>query len=345
MNISSKVIRDFLYLDNERLYSLSSQVHEGVVAHIAESFQSEQSRKDVQRAFLGKNIDEKVAEAALRTENKLLYDHLYSQLESGLAEVIVDPTRLVRPDYPDLIDKGVFIKVRGSAVVDDYKRLAAFLNGFNELGAGIAYVSTFQSGEIESARLDLEARKADLKAKLQSSKNPLERSELKNQIGALESLEQPTKFFQAFAATKGLYQDPVFLSGLKIMLEMFRPNTYEISITPSPSDEARTFRSVLDRRWLRTDPEYLRSLYGGSAIATNLVMVGQLTSLLNTGEAISAAEAISAETAGEESIKDVSHKMFRIMSVLDEMMTASKQKPEILVHPLAIYKEIIVPAS
>ena len=92
MSGTNKIIRDFLYLDSERLYSLSSQVFEGVADRIAESFQSEHSRTDTARTLTGKNLDEKVANAALRTESKLLYDHLYNQLEERLKDVISERT-------------------------------------------------------------------------------------------------------------------------------------------------------------------------------------------------------------------------------------------------------------
>ena len=143
MSTTNKVVRDFLYLDSEKLYSLASQVFEGVADRIAESFQSEQSRTDTTRTLTGKNLDEKVANAALRAESKLLYDHLYNQLEDKLKGTILEPVGIDANNFHQMLDNSFLIKVRGQAVIDDYGRLSKFMERFNELGLSIAVITTF----------------------------------------------------------------------------------------------------------------------------------------------------------------------------------------------------------
>ncbi len=343
MNETDKIIRDFLYLDSERLYSLSSQVFEGVADHIAESFQSERSQTNTARTLSGKSLDEKVANAALRTENKILYDHLYNQLEDKLRSTILEPTGIDANNFHEMLSDSFLIKVRGQAVIDDYGRLSKFMERFNELGLSIAVITTFQTGELELAIADFGRKRTELQEKLRVSKNALEKSQLKEALQKMEHLSQPVEFLAAFARDRNLQQDPAWINALNVILEVFRSDTYEINVTLPNQGTPISFRGVVDKRWLRSEPEHLRSLYGGSRIPHELVMVGQLTYMPSSELQI---PVDGVETAGaEKSMKDVSHDMFRIMSTLDEMMTSSKQGVEMLVRPLAIYQEVSIPSA
>jgi hypothetical protein len=82
MNMGDSVIRDFIYVDVERLYSLYSQIFEGVTDQIVQSYMdasasvsSDSGTESRQRAV---SIEAQVAEMSRRTENKFLYDHMYS---------------------------------------------------------------------------------------------------------------------------------------------------------------------------------------------------------------------------------------------------------------------------
>lgn len=351
MSNANKILRDFLYLDVDRLYSLSSQMFEGAASHIVESFLSEQKKAEPRRGTglwpkVSANLGENVAEAALRVENRVVHDHLYNQLEKSLADIIQEPINIDANNFREELAGSFLIKVRGRAVIDDYARLSTYLATFNALGASIAYITKFKTGEFEAARADLEAKKVELKTRLQASKNPLEKTQIKGQLEAVEQLEQPMEFLRAFAADLNLQQDPTFVASLNIILEMFRPNAYEMNISPPNQDVPISFRGVVDKQWLRADPEHLRNLYGGSSLPTDIVMVGQITYMPapESDSLTAAAESPPEGTDSEQSMKDISHNMFRIMSTMDEMMTASKQRIEMLVRPLAIYQEIAVPS-
>lgn len=78
MKTEGKVVRDFIYVDVERLYSLYSQVFEGVADQIVQSYMAASATTDSQKESLlrGGSIEAQVAEVSRRTENKLLYDHM-----------------------------------------------------------------------------------------------------------------------------------------------------------------------------------------------------------------------------------------------------------------------------
>lgn len=230
---------------------MASQVFEGVADRIAESFQSEQSRTDTTRTLTGKNLDEKVANAALRTESKLLYDHLYNQLEERLKDTIVEPVDVNSDNIQEKLSNSFLIKVRGRGAVDDYSRLSSFIKGFNDLGLSIAIITALEAGELASAIAEFEAEKSRLEAKLHGSKNALENSQTK---AALDELEQP---LIAFAKAKNLYFNPAWTESLNVILEAFRPNTYEITVTLPDQQVPIAFRGVVDKHWLRSEPQHL----------------------------------------------------------------------------------------
>jgi hypothetical protein len=94
-------------------------------------------------------------------------------------------------------------------------------------------------------------------------------------------MQNPDEFIKAAATTMGLQLDPKFLSYIAMWLDLFYPNGFEITILPHPETERVVFRSVLNKRFLRLQPDYLRSIYGGFVNA-NWVLVGQVTYLPGT---------------------------------------------------------------
>ena len=70
-------VRDFIYVDVDKLYSLYSQVFEGVSEKIVQSYIDSLTSKDVPSRFsLGDKIEEQAIELSNRKESKILYDHM-----------------------------------------------------------------------------------------------------------------------------------------------------------------------------------------------------------------------------------------------------------------------------
>jgi hypothetical protein len=96
------IVKDFIYIDAERLKSLYSQVFKGVVEAIVETELSEEEKTDTQpggRKFSGSTIEGRVAAATYKAESKLLYDHMYNLLEQKIASAITDTNDTTVDDY------------------------------------------------------------------------------------------------------------------------------------------------------------------------------------------------------------------------------------------------------
>lgn len=347
MNSGTKIIRDFIYLDVDRLYSLTSQVSGGVVAHIAESFHSEQSKTDSHRG-LGKNLDERVAEAALRTENKILYDHLYNQLEESLAKVLVEPQGITPKNYREKLGSTFMVKVRGAAEISDYARLADLVENFNQLGFGIAYMQSQESGEYNDFVAGLMTEFARLYDLYQNTEEAEKKQLLEQQIGNFPKLDDQEQLIRAFAFSKQLQYNPFYLSSIKQILDLCQRDAFEVAIVPQNEVEGFSFRGVLDKQWLRLKPDYLRTLYGG-VVNSSVVMTGQITHIPETvHDALPDAQELFQHEevlSPDVTVRDAFQSIFNKMRNVDKIFFGSKKRTEFLVRPLAIYQEVSIPSS
>lgn len=138
---SKRCLKDFIYIDKDRLYSLYSQIFEGVVESIAMSrYIDEENTKTEKR------IEQKLIEASFKSQNIVLFDHMYNMLEEEIQSYIfpIEENTVI-----DNIPIDGIIKVRGKAIVDDYDNLAYFFENYNDIGnalSGLTLLSSANSG-------------------------------------------------------------------------------------------------------------------------------------------------------------------------------------------------------
>jgi hypothetical protein len=230
------------------------------------------------------------------------------------------------------------IKVSGRSEVEDYQRISVFFEQFNSLGEAIAYAGIISSPEIKQ-------RKEALHHELEAATGKARRQELQKQIGELTD----PKLVKRVAAERGLGQDPQLLKNLKFMGDLFNSNGYDIVITPKDKPNVH-FRGVLNKVWLRNDPQLIRSLYGGQSEAP-WSMVGIVTHLPGTYIALTGAAEQAQPSNLQENKKqdednpmmlDSYRNMFRTARVFERMFLESKSDIEIVISPLAIYREFQV---
>ena len=126
-------IRNFIYLDNDKLNSLYSQVFKGVAEAIVESYLGQTEDKNEVKS-IGKTSEEKVVKASWTLENKILHDHMYNKFEDKLHGKIICCDGL----NGDLVEPNSIIKVTGKTMIEDYERLDFFLKQYNKLGEALA---------------------------------------------------------------------------------------------------------------------------------------------------------------------------------------------------------------
>lgn len=326
-------IRDFIYLDVEKLYSLYSQVFEGVADRIIQSYigslQSTESSKG--RPFLPESDSEtQVVEVSRRTENKFLYDYMYNRLEERISEAIVDASGVTEGNYQNEIGGAFIIKVAGSAEIEDFNRMRILMQEFNNMGQAMHYITTFNR---EQARVE-EKKIEELKARVENTKDKNARIVAEK---ALENALQNRQQVQREAAmTQGLAFDSEFLARLSYLTDLFNSDRFDVTIVPRGSSDKVAFRGVLDKKWLRVAPNFLAALYSG--IAANWIMVGQVTQLPTSLEKDETANRTD-ESSNKRSVRDAYQAIIRQGYEVEKTFTLSKIRTEVIMSPLAIYRE------
>lgn len=329
MNTKTISVRDFIYLDTDRLYSFYSQAFEGVAERIVKSHFDAITSTNLQKdGFLtGAATEAQAAEGSRHTESRVLYDHMYNQLEDRLGNAIALPNNLNHTNFVDTLRNEFLIKVKGFVVIEDYARLEHFTSKFNRFGEIIAYATT-TSDTTKGLIKDIKEQAATITDRNQKAK-------LLEQV---KSISDP----KLVAKNSGLHQEEEMLKNLAFWNQMFRNEALEINVMPLDLVDQFVFRGVVDRSWLRIKPDLLRMLYSG-AVASEWTMVGQITYLPGDGGMVDKQFVSRNESKPDDpnnpSIRDPFQKMFAASRTIERMFFESRSQIEIIVCPLAIYRE------
>ena len=152
-NLNS-VLRDFIYIDRDRLYSLYSQLFKGVAESVVEAFSS--GKEDTKKE---RSLEQNLIEASYKVRNVILFDYIYNSLEEKLAPQLL----LIKENTTqDDLKPSSYIKVTGKATIEDFERLIFLLKNFNDIGTALATMQV------------LNANKANGQSKGSTSKNTIE---------------------------------------------------------------------------------------------------------------------------------------------------------------------------
>lgn len=313
------IIRDFIYVDADKVYSLYSQVFEGVADRIVRSSSSSLVTAETAKGppLSGKEIATRGDESLQNTETRVLYDHIYNQLEEKLGGDIVAFGEVARDEK---IGPGRFVKVTGTGEVEDYARLDKFITHFNKLGELIAFGISQSSGLADTVRTLADA------ANSKKDRNQKARAK----ATAKSAGEQVIK---TIARESGLQQDQRLIDGLKLLTEVFNPDGLEVVVTPNDSAGEIVVKAVLRRHSLRVGADFLRTLHGGNP-AASWTVVGQIT---HRPHSVSLPD-----TESGSSMRGSFRKMFRASREVERLFFESDDREEVIVSPLAIYRETVL---
>lgn len=300
-----KNIRDFIYLDKDRVNSLYSQVNEGVAEAIVNSYvSSKETGAKVTKPILGQSTEDKVGEYSNVTENKILHDHIYNKLEDMLKDNIYIPENINKDNYNEQLKDKFIIKIKGKVKIHNYNRMKMYLEEFNNIGEIVAY-------SIYSNSVDTNKENINGKQKYEDSKK----------------IKEITK-------TMGLKQDQKMLDGLKKMIELFNDDGFELII--KGDNQKIIYRVVLDTMYLRLSTDMLRILYTQNPM-NEWTIVGQITNFPNikTNENCSNVQAVDEQPGMREAYKN----MIDVTASFEDIFFISNKNIEITVTPIAIYRE------
>jgi len=144
-----KAIKSFIYLDEYKMYSISSQIFEGLTEHIVNYKVEEEKEMEKQKGEEGSGriLGDIIRKESGTHEKKFLHDYSYTLFEDKLIKdnkvLLIDHKNAY--NHLDDIDAHSFIKVTGKAVFNDIIAITKTINGFKDFYKNFTYVQSFSS--------------------------------------------------------------------------------------------------------------------------------------------------------------------------------------------------------
>ena len=309
------MIKNFIYLDEEKMYSLSSQLFEGVTEYVLNESSSEQGKSEEQKGPVGSGrvLGDILKNSERNTEKKFLNDYSYTIFEKKLLEeelvLIVSGDKAEESNI--CTDKS-FIKITSKATFNDINSINNTLKNFNKIGKALAHITNFQ--EISAVREQLEKAK-------QNAKDRNQKSKLQAQLKSMTSINK-------LATESGLQQDQSFLDDLSLVLTYGFQDQLEVQMDLVGS----IFSANLNRSFLREPEELVIRKYSRKT-EVEFTLFGIITQ--HQREKIEELE----EKKDYDSIKEALMNLVSHISNVEATFTG-RLSNEIILDPIALYTEL-----
>lgn len=159
-------IKSFIYLDEYKLASLSSQLFKGMTEYILKSAIDAHTENSTQKGSVMKGavMGDAITEGNASEEKKYLHDFAYTMFEDELFER-QKIHKITANDSLDSLSSKRIVKISGKAIFDDYQAIIDTLNNFNSIGEAIAYCSIISEDQDMKTLLNFPLQSNDRNAK------------------------------------------------------------------------------------------------------------------------------------------------------------------------------------
>jgi hypothetical protein len=162
------MIKNFIYLDEYKMSSLSSQIFEGTTEYLVNTDYKEEKTTDSQKGSFasGRLLADIIKDGSKTEEKKYLQDYLYTLFEKYLIEndKVADINILDNNiNIVDTCTNASFIKIKGKAIFSDFEILVSTLKDFNKFGKAISYLELLNDKSKKIKNIDEYAKNNGLK--------------------------------------------------------------------------------------------------------------------------------------------------------------------------------------
>jgi hypothetical protein len=312
------MIKNFIYLDEEKMYSLSSQIFEGVTEYVLNENLSESENAESQKGLFGSGriLGDILRQVDKKTEKKFLSDFSYTLFEKKLLDddnVIEANENFSLEELRSKAESISFIKVTAKAVFNDMKLIKDTLKNFNSLGLAVTHVTNIN--EINEAKIQLEKIKLTTKDRNQQSKLSYRDKSV-------------TKIIEQLANDRGFQLNQSVLDDFVLILNYGFQDQLEIQMLLTDS----IVSANLKRDCLRESEELIIKKYSRQT-ECSFVMFGILTQYKRDklGEI--------KELNNTSSMKEALMNMVANLTNLEETFIG-RLSNEVIIDPIAIYTEL-----
>lgn len=298
-----KTIKNFIYLDEYKMYSISAQIFEGITEYLMNYKGGSIEEEDQQEGEIdsGRLMSDILKFESSTQEKKYLHDYAYILFEKHLA----DSNRLLSIHKGNLetskekIRGASFVKITSKVVFEDIKKVKSVIEKFNELGEALVYMDHFEKMENSDLKLN-RSKKSGV------SKN----------------------FIRNLAKEQGLYLDSDFLEKLALILDFGLQDQFKLLM----NIDQYSFEADCNRKYFRDEEFSLIRKYSRFP-QIEFVLVGIIT------QRVGEPEKHYSQSSGSDSIKENIKFMTHALSDIESEFSG-KLENDIIIDPIAIYSEL-----
>jgi len=322
-----KKIKSFIYLDEYKLYSISSQVFEGLTEYIVHTQGQNQIDNTQQFGPIGSGriVADIFREEKTTQEKKNLYDFAFNLLEDEL----IKSKKVLEINDSSIaeileINETTFIKVTGKVIFNDMKILSSIVENFNKIGEALGYL-TMQE-EYKEQLNDMNSQLAGIKDRNQRAK-------------AKQLVNKSKTLFDEYLKESGLTLEGEFIKQLKYILDFGYQGQFEIKMPFVNDDEKVLISTILNRGYLKEDEFELITKYSRKT-EKDFTIFGILTQNERINQVIDEEEESTVEESDEaagmkEAVLNLVDKLTNV-----ETTFTGRLKYEYIIDPIAVYREI-----
>lgn len=306
-------IKSFIYLDDYKMYSFSSQMFEGITQYILneESKAGEEQHEQKGSFFSGRFMADLMLQKNAQTEMRYLHDFAFNLFEKELETrgMLFD----VKPEtkIEDLRDKR-FIRVKGKVIFEDYTKILYTFEHFNEIGRAFGEL---QNLETFNALRNVKSESAHTKDREQKNK---QRQKEKN----------VEKLIEEHLKSQGLLIDENSRDNIHKILSFGYRNCYEVRM--SMENSPTLYTAVINQDFLKEPETSLISKYSRLS-EKEFTLIGVVSQAGNVQAAIP-------EITGND-LKSAVVKIIEQIAGLENQFNGRTDN-ECIIDPIAIFTEI-----
>lgn len=324
-----KKLRSFIYLDNYKMYSISSQLFEGLTEYIVRTENHTKQESESQKGPVGSGrvLADIIEKNTNETEKKFLHDFSYNLFE----DTLINEQRVLElnanniDDEIEKISDFSFVKISGNVVFNDLKIIEETIKNFNKIGEAFGYVT-------QKAAYDEEIIK--LKATLNNIQD-------RNQKAKAEAALKSKSDFKKILKELGLNLDEDFLKHAAYILDYGYNQQFEVQLPiKSSTDAFYLFSAQLKRDNLKDDEIAIIKKYSRES-EKEFKLFGIVTQRLTAESKKQIFEElkVNPENPEQPNMKEAIMNMVSLLTNLETTFTG-KMNYEYVIDPIGLYIEI-----
>ncbi|MGA9140881.1 MAG: hypothetical protein WBZ29_11690 [Methanocella sp.] len=311
--IHNLIIRDFIYMDVDRLKSIIAQKEEGLIDSLMISKDNSEkissSVEGLLPPFLKSRIGSEYVFENKANENKILHDFIYNKVENSF---IKEKSLINIPDdlsFTDVLLRNKltetsFVLIKSKVIINDFTKMLTLVENYDDI-----LLSLLKSGEV---------RKLKEKAEVTGKKNyHKEKEELTKKVDRDYKDNPPV--------------DVETLNVIKLFITNFYKGRIQIKSLPYDGHPEIRFTGLLNNAYLRDDITTITYKYG-TAPASEWNIFAQIASIPPKKK-----EDLTLSKGNE--IDNSMHIVFNRLRDLEEIAGSSVNYPEISITPIVIYRD------